>query len=167
MRGKQTMTRSIFYFERLSSLDKWTIGLYFILTFGLYYFLGIQKEIIFGYALLTQLGLYLLCYKSLRNLTAFAIWLGIGVFHLYLYFKLRDVATLQMFRGHSSTPLRNTIPLLILFQILRFFSAKIQGQELVAPSGGATTDLYDERRVNGLDFLFFFIYTASLVISIL
>jgi hypothetical protein len=159
------MTRQIFYFERLSTFDKWTIGFYFALTLGAYYFFGIQNQVVFGYAILTQLALYLFCYKSLRNLTAFTIWLGIGFFHLYLYFKLRDVPTLQMLRGHSSTPLRNTIPLLFLFQILRFLSAKIQGQELVAPSRGATTDLFDDRRVNWLDFLFFFIYTTLLVIS--
>jgi hypothetical protein len=164
------MTRPIFYFEELKSFDKWTIGLYLLLTFGLlYYFqttsnIEYRNQIIFGYAFLTQFGLYLFCYKSLRNLTVFLIWIGIGLFHLYIYYNLKDDTSLQMFRGHSSTPLRNTVPLLLLFQVLRFLSAKIQGQELVGPSRGATTDLFDERKVNWLDFVFFAIYAGCTII---
>lgn len=163
------MRRAIFYFEKLETFDKWSIGLYLLLTFGLFYYFGTASAnenrslVIFGYAFLTQFCLYIFCYKSLRNLTVFFIWIFIGLFHLYLYNILKDDATLQMFRGHSATPLRNTIPLLILFQIFRFLSAKIQNQELVAPSRWATTNLFNERRVNWLDFAFFFIYAGCVI----
>lgn len=164
------MNQPIFYFEGLKAFDKWSMGLYILLTLILMYYFetttdnSIRNSIIFGYALLTQFGLYVFCYRSLRNLTSFLFWLLIGLFHLYVYSILKDDQTLQMFRGHSATPLRNTVWLLILFQVLRFLSAKLQGQELVAPSKGATTDLFDERKVNWLDFTFFFIYMTCMVV---
>ncbi len=77
-----------------------------------------KRDIIFGYGLMTQLFLYGFCFKSLRNMTVFLIWSAVGLFHLYLYIILKDDETLQMFRGHSSTPLRNTIVLLFIFQVL-------------------------------------------------
>jgi hypothetical protein len=158
------MTQPIFYFAKLKAFDKWTIGLYLILTFGLsYYFLSTgniknKRDIVFGYALITQLGIYGLCYKSLRNLTVFSVWFVIGLFHLYIYYYFRDDSSLDMLRGHSTSRLRNTIPLLFIFQVLRVISLKIQHQELVSPSRGFTTDLFDERKVNWLDFILFFIY---------
>lgn len=163
------MNQPIYYFAGLKAFDKWSIGLYLLLTLILVYFFetthdnGLRNSIVFGYAFLTQFGLYVFCYRSLRNLTVFLIWLFIGLFHLYLYFILKGDQTLQLFRGHSATPLKNTVWLLILFQVLRFLSAKLQGQELVAPSKGGTTDLFDERRVNWLDFTFFFIYAVCIV----
>jgi hypothetical protein len=163
------MRQPIFYFEKLKPFDKWTIGLYMVLTLGLIYFFGTpdgnenRSQVIFGYAFLTQFCLYVFCYKSLRNLTVFFIWVAIGLFHLYLFSILKNDETLQMFRGHSATPLRNTVPLLLLFQVFRFLSAKIQGQELVGPSRGSTTDLFEERRVNWLDYTFFVIYAGCAI----
>jgi len=160
------MRKPIFYFKGLETFDKWAVGLYIVLTCALLYLFGTtnaKNQIIFGYAFLTQLGLYIFCYRSLRNLTVYFIWIGIGFLHLYLYFILKDDQTLQMFRGHSSTPLRNTVSLLLLFQLLRFLSVKIQGQELVAPGKGSTTDLFDERKVNWLDLVFFFIYAGCTI----
>lgn len=165
------MTKPIFHFDKLRPFDKWTIGLYLILTLRLSnYFLSTEnvaskRDLIFGYAFLTQLALYGFCYKSLRNTTVFFVWVVIGLFHLYLYNTLKDDTTLQMFRGHSTTPLRNTLPLLVLHQILRVVSLKIQGQELVSPSRGFTTDLFDERKVNWLDFILFFTYCGFAIVA--
>ncbi len=165
-----TKTQSIFYFAKLKPFDKWTIGLYLILTFGLaYYFLSIEnieikRNLIFGYALLSQLALYVFCYKSLRNLTVFIVWVFIGLFHLYLYYHLKDETTLQLLKGHSTTPLRNTISLLFIFQVLRFISLKVQHQELVSPSKGFTTDLFDERKVNWFDFILFLVYCGYAIL---
>lgn len=148
------MKQPIFYFEKLKSFDKWAIGFYMALTFVLFSFtgttndFGIKSRVIFGYGFLTQICLYVFFYKSLRNLTVFFIWVVIGLFHLYLYSILKNDETLQMFRGHSATHLRNTVALLFLYQLFRFLSAKIQGQELVGPSRGSSTDLFEERRVN-------------------
>jgi hypothetical protein len=157
------MTKPIFYFEKSDTFDKWSIGLYSGFTLLLFYVFEIEKDFIFGYALLTQLFLYIVCYRSLRNLTVYFLWIGIGLFHFYLYQIFKDDPTLQMLRGHAAMPLRNTIPLLLIFQILRFLSLKIQGQELVSPSKGSATDLFDERKVNWLDIVFFFTYLGCLI----
>lgn len=165
------MTKSIFHFDKLKPFDNWTIGLYLLITLGLsYYFLSVEniatkRDLIFGYALVTQLALYGLCYKSLRNITVFFVWVVIGFVHLYFYYTLKDVTVLQMYRGHATTPLRNTLPLLVLYQILRVASLKIQQQELVSPSRGFTTDLFDERKVNWLDYIFFFTYCGFAIVA--
>jgi hypothetical protein len=161
--------KPIFYFDKLKPFDKWTLGLYIFLTLGLFYYfkstenIASKRDVIYGYAMLTQLTLYGLCYKSLRNLTVFFAWVAIGLLHLCFYYSFKDDTTLQMFIGHSTTPLRNTVPLLILYQALRLISLKIQGQELVSPSRGFTTDIFDKRKVNWLDFVLFFIYCGCVI----
>jgi len=54
--------------------------------------------------------------------------------------------------------------MLLLFHVLRFVNIKVQNQELVAPSKGSNTDLFNERRVNIADFISFFIYILTLFI---
>lgn len=153
------MTDSIYHFDRLKSFDKWTIGLYLLLTVGLSFILVNEINVdtkattIFIYALGTQLILYTFCYKSLRNLTVFVIWTLFGILHLFFYFKLKDDVTLQMFTGYSIIPLRNTIPLLIFYQLLRLVSIKIQGQELVVPNKISRMDMFKERQPTWVDFL--------------
>ncbi len=165
------MTKPIFHFDKLKPFDKWTLGLYLILTIGLSYYykstedISNKQNVIFSYGLFTQFALYMFCYKSLRSLTVFFLWVGIGILHLCFYNYLIGDTSLQMFRGHSATPLRNTIPLLILQQGLRVVSLKIQEQELVSPSRGFTTDLFDERKVNWLDFILFFTYCGFAIVA--
>ncbi|MCR9016839.1 hypothetical protein [Aquiflexum gelatinilyticum] len=161
------MPQPIFYFSKISSWDKVTIGLYIILSIFLWHYFGnaannkIQRDILFGYSIGTQFFLYFFNYKSLRNLSVYFFWVGIGILHLFIYLELKDVEMLQNVRGHSATGLRNTIILLFLFQVLRFVSAKTQGQELVCPSKGSRTDFFDERRVTILDFILFVVYIAT------
>ncbi len=90
----------------------------------------------------------------------YIFWLGIGVVHFIFYIKLKLNPSLEMVNGHSATGLRNTIILLVLFQVLRILSLNIQKQEFVAVSKGRY-DLFDERRVNILDFIIFVIYFSS------
>lgn len=71
---------------------------------------------------------------------------------------------LQNAQGHSATGFRNTILLLLLFQVLRFISAKTQGQELVCPSKGSRTDIFDERKATFIDFVLFVIYIGTFII---
>jgi hypothetical protein len=101
----------------------------------------------------------------LRNLTVFFIWVLIGLAHLLLYLKLKDDAALQMFRGHSTTPIRNTIFLLVLYQVLRLFSLKTRGYELVVPNKISRTDMFDERKPNWIDFALLFVYLTSAIVS--
>lgn len=97
------MTDSTYYFERLNPFDKWTLGLYMLLTLGLsFYFVNelnvdTKADAVFMYGLGSHLTLYMFCYKSLRNLTVFAIWILFGLLHLWAYFNLKDDIALQMF----------------------------------------------------------------------
>lgn len=172
-RSRHLMTESTYYFERLNTFDKWTLGLYTLLTFGLScYFVNelnvdTKASAIFMYGLGTHLTLYMFCYKSLRNLTVFAIWILFGLLHLLAYFNLQDDIALQMFNGYSTTPLRNTIPLLIFYQVLRLVSLKTRGQELVVPNKISRTDMFNERQPTWADFVYLFVFwTASGLLSL-
>jgi hypothetical protein len=84
------------------------------------------------------------------------------VIHYFFYFQLKDNPDLQNVNGHASTGLRNTVVLLVLYQILRFLNIKIQNQEFVAPSKGGTTDIIEGRKINFVDYISFVIYMAFL-----
>ncbi len=164
------MPQPIFYFDKLKTWDKVTIVLYLLLSIGLWYYFyntasnKTQRNILLGYAFGTQLFFYFFNYKSLRNLSVYFFWVVVGIIHLFIYFQLKDNQTLLNVRGHSATGLRNTIILLLVFQVLRFISARTQGQELVSPSKGSTTDLFDDRRITFIDFILFFIYIGSTIL---
>ena len=164
------MTQPIFYFDKLKTWDKVTIVLYLFLSLGLWYYfdnatsIQAQRDIIFFYGLGTQFFLYLFNYKSLRNLTVYVFWVLIGLLHLFLYFQLKDNPVLQNVRGNSATVLRNTIILLLLFQVLRFVSAKTQGVELVCPSKGFKDDMFNDRPLTFIDCVLFIIYIGATII---
>lgn len=161
------MLQPIFYFDRLDLWDKLSILFYVVLTATCGYFFfysnssGTNRELLLFYTLGTQLLLYLLNYKSLRNLTVYLIWICFALVHLYLYFQLKDNPELMNFRGHAATGLRNTVILLLLYQVLRIISLNTQRQELVAPTRGGTTDIFEGRKITFVDFLLFAIYFAT------
>lgn len=167
------MPQPIFYFDQLKPWDKITIALYIFLTAALWYYFNItsshqtQRDILLGYTLGTQLFLYFFNYKSLRNLTVYSFWIAVGFLHLFFYFQLRENTMLQNVRGHSATGLRNTIILLLLFQVLRFISARTQGQELVCPSKGSRTDLFDDRKITFIDFILFVVYIGTAMLLLI
>jgi hypothetical protein len=70
---------------------------------------------------------------------------------------------LKYFLKNAGIGLRNTIILLLLFQVLRFLSLKVQQRELVAPSRGSWIDSFDERIVTVVDFALFFAYFGLLL----
>ena len=111
----------------------------------------------------TQFFLYFFNYQSLRNLTSFIIWMIFGVYHLILYFLLKNEVGLQMVNGHTATPLRNTVFILLLFQILRIGSLNVQHQEFVALSRGSNVDLFDERRFTIIDVIILFLFIGAIV----
>lgn len=164
------MKRSIFNFKKLNTWDKVTMVLYVLISIILwYYFENVtsnktRREILFGYSFGTQFFLYVLNYKSLRNLLVYIFWIVIGLIHLFFYFQLKDVAMFQMPGRHIATGLRNTIIMLLFFQVLRFMSLKIQGQELVCPSKYSKTDIFYDRGVTQVDFILFFIYVGMIII---
>jgi len=62
-----------------------------------------------------------------------------------------------MLNGNASQGLRNTVVMLVLFQVLRFVSLKIQNLELVPADRSGFNDL-DERIISMADYILFFIY---------
>ena len=164
------MKQSIFNFKKLNTWDKVTIGLYVLISLILwYYFENVtsnktRRDILFSYSFGTQFFLYGLNYKSLRNLLVYIFWIVIGLIHLFIYFQLKDVAMFQRPGGHLATGLRNTIILLLFFQVLRFISLKTQGQELVCPSKYSKTDIFDDREVTQVDFFLFIVYIGATII---
>ncbi|WP_210485954.1 hypothetical protein [Rufibacter aurantiacus] len=162
------MKRPLIYFQELNTWDKVTIGLYLNISLGLYFlYAGSElveekKDILFWYPYGTQLFLYFVNYRSLRNKSVYAIWFLIGLFHYYFYLNLISDPLLEGVKVHAATGLRNTVILLSLFQVLRIVSLKIQGEELVCPSK-SRTDLFEERDVTIIDFILFVIYIFFLV----
>jgi len=151
------MKRPIFYFEKFKPWDIWTIVIYAIISVCVFFY----KDILSFYTIVTCIFIYLFNYKSLRNLSVYLVWLlfAIGQFGAYLYSK--DDDSLIMAQGGSAAlGLRNIFILLIVFQILRIISLNVQHQELVAPTRGGTTDIFNERYVNWLDYVLFVIYMA-------
>lgn len=163
------MLQPIFYFEKLNRWDKVIIISYVALTGILaYFFLNVNSDssnrsLLSAYTLGTQLFLYFIYYGSLRNLSVYFVWLLLSIGHLYLYYQLKDEASLLNLRGHAATGLRNTVILLLLFQLLRFISIKIQGQELVSPAKGGKRDFFDERNLTVIDYILFAVYFAATI----
>lgn len=166
------MHQPIFYFNKLVLWDKASIAFYLAVSSICFYFFQYSntpsenRTLLTSYTLGTQLLLYLLNYKSLRNLTVYIFWILIAIVHLLLFFQLKDNPELQNVRGHASIGLRNTFILLLLYQILRITSLKTQKRELVAPSRGGTTDTFDGRKITFIDYVLFSIYFATAMILI-
>ncbi|PTB97273.1 hypothetical protein C9994_03600 [Marivirga lumbricoides] len=152
------MNKTIFYFEKPSKWDLVTILLYIALT-AFIYLTNIPSKVdwLFGYSFGTHLFLYFFNYKSLRKLNIWLIWIIFSLIHIYLYREYVDISSLQMFRGPAAHGLQFTWLLLILFQVLRLLSIKIQNRELVAPAK-SRTDIWDNRKVTLVDFILFVIY---------
>lgn len=135
--------------EKLTPWDFITIGIWLMLS--LYFF--VINEITFQTR--KPIVIYSFClyfftlgfnYKSLRNLNCWFVWMGISLVQTIIYYK----------QGlhHTDWPairgLRNFWMYLILFQILRWISLKLQKKEFVALAK-LQTDLFDDRKFTFLD----------------
>ncbi|MGF7077011.1 hypothetical protein ABIC84_004975 [Mucilaginibacter sp. 3215] len=154
------------YYEDLKQWEIASMVFYAVATFGVaftYFFSNPEtKQItIIMYIVLTQLLLYFFLYVSLRNFSSYLIWFGFSIVHLFLYLIFKRYPGPQMVRGNPSTGLVNTIILLLLFQLLRYVSLKIQHREFVAPAKGGGPDLFENKKVSFADFTIFIIYMAS------
>lgn len=157
------MKRPIFYFQRLERSDIWTVIIYILLTTYLFYVNDLNQKVIFYYTFGTQLGLYIFYYKALRNLSFYFIWIAIGLFHLLLFYLIKEDASLSMSIKQTAVHLRNTLPLILLYQGLRLLSLFVQSQELVSPQPSSFRNSYDKRKVDLIDYLLFFTYLSVLI----
>jgi hypothetical protein len=160
MAGRKPKPKPLFYFEALNPWDTIVIGFYGLATIIvlLYIIWGANKhknEVVFFYAVVPQLFNYWLNYKSLKNLKVYFIWIGFAVMHVCLYCFLKNDPFYKGVRG----ALINTILLLVLYQLIRITSLKIQNQELAMPTKD-WKDLFTNRSVTFLDFILFVIYSG-------
>jgi hypothetical protein len=153
------------YFDKLTKWNIVVIAIYFIFTlFVIFnYTLGEVNagDILIFYALLPHLVGYFFMYKALRNFTMYSICFGFAIVHVFLYFLFRGSPKLQMVKGDPSPLLLNSIVLIVLFQVLRYLSIKMQKREFVVPAKGGGKDLFDNIELSGTDYLLFVIYWAS------
>lgn len=162
------MQRPFFYFAKLNRWDTFSIAGYILLTAGLGYYFSIttddavRRVILYVYAFWTQLMLFAFNYKSLRNLAVYLTWIAFGGVHLYGYFLFRENPMLQSPDSPAATGLRNTILLLLLFQLLRYVSIRAQGQELICPSLKNRVDLFDRRTPTFTDYILMAVYIGAL-----
>lgn len=132
-----------------------------MLSFYVVFIADSKPDFLFTYAIGTQLGLYIFYYKALRNLSFYFVWFGYGAFHwLLTVFFMDNPANID---ETIIKILKNTLPLLITFQVLRGLSLFVQNQELVSPNSSSLTSIHDNRRVNIVDFLLFFTYIIILI----
>lgn len=158
--------KPFFWSQDLKPWEKRVIYIYLVITITLCFWYhntgsNIRQGILIGYAFITQISLYFGLYTSLRNLKSYVIWCCFGLFQLCVYFFIKDDPSLQMPRGNPATDLRNTIVLLLLFQILRYISLKLQNREFVAPAHGGGKDLFENKQPSFVDFIILIMYFAS------
>ncbi len=98
-------------------------------------------------------------YGHLRNINLWNIWFGFSIIQIVIYYKHGlDNTDWPAIRG-----LRNFWLYLILFQVLRWLSFKLQKQEFVTLSR-TQKDLHDDREFKLWDFILFIPAIASIFI---
>lgn len=139
-----------------------TMSLYTILSVGMLYYYAYAEfpkaDYLFIYGFGTHLFLYCYQYKALRNFNIYLFWFAVSIIQLAFYLRLKDEKSFFSPAGLSSAqPLRNTIILIILFQLLRYVSIQTQRKELVCPERSGN-DFYDNRKPTRIDYLCLIIY---------
>ncbi|MCC8425029.1 hypothetical protein [Mucilaginibacter sp. UR6-11] len=162
------MKHSFFYFKKLTGWNIAGLAGYILFSLFGYGYCSLftpdeLPQFLLGDILVMQGLLYLLGYKKLRNMTVFFCWCAVGLMQVLIYFLLKDNPALKV--GHLSAVVafRNTIPLLLLFQSLRFLYFKIQGRELIMLSKLGQKDMYDNRESDFFDVISFIIYFSAMI----
>ncbi len=162
------MSRLFLNKEKLNRGELIFFILYSIISFALflvvYYFSDkeLLKLLLFFYSYGTVLFLYVFGYKSLRKIYFTQIFILIGFIHIVFFLLIKDNVDLCFKKGHSGNGLIYTIIAVLLIQILRYLSLKFQQRELVCPDRSGI-DMFDNRKTNFFDFIFFLLYLLSFV----
>jgi hypothetical protein len=160
--------RPIFQFSKFRLSDIIIFILYFLITVVVSIYLiapnaiSDKVQLAFRYAFITHFSFYGLCTKSLRNMSVLLVWILFGLVHLCFFYYFKNVLELIHSDLKVLNILRNTIPILLFFQFLRFVSLKIQHQDLVLPNQ-SDTELNSERKTNFLDYILIIIYSVIIV----
>ena len=164
------MKANIISFNKLSNWDITSLTVYFLISLFIL-FIGLNDyeyngRFISIYAFSTPLFLYLINYKSLRNIIVYGAWLIFSLFHIWLYFIIQNKLYFDISPEYAGDGLLYIFPFLLYFQLARIIHLRIKNTELVAPSWGGSFDIYDNRKIDFLDYLFFFGFFAIWVIII-
>lgn len=89
-------------------------------------------------------------YKPLRNLNLWIIWIALSIIQIGIYYK----HGLNNVDWPAINGLRNFWIYLVIFQILRWLSIKLQTKEFITLSK-MQTDLYDDRVFKFWDYVLF------------
>ena len=160
---KRVQTRKPFiYYEALKQWEIITIVIYALITLvialsSFVFDIETRQNSVIGYAIVTQLSFLFFLYVSLRNFAFYLMCLGFGFMHFILFLCFKGSPELQM-EGNPSGLLANTLPLLFLFQILRYLSVKKQQREFVSPAKGSEGDLIENKKPTVADYIISIIY---------
>lgn len=151
-----------FHFTKFRLWDAIYFILYVTVTILLWYYVFMEsdermRKVVLGYAVITQIQVYVLGYKSLRSALSWSLWLLVGVFHLLLYFGMKNDHFATMYGSNAATPLRNTLVMVVLFQVLRYVSFNIQRRDLICPARGGR-DMLGEVNTTKADLVLFAFY---------
>ncbi|QEM06732.1 hypothetical protein DIU31_025675 [Mucilaginibacter rubeus] len=154
------------YYETLKQWEIITVVIYALITVVIIlspfvFDIETRQNSVIFYAILTQLSLLFLLYVSLRNFRSYLIWLGFGIIHFMLFLWFQNDTELDAGMANPSVALANTLPLLLLFQLLRFFSINTQQKEFGVPSKGGRTDWIEDKKITGIDCLAGIIYFGA------
>ncbi len=154
------------YFDKLTQWNVGVIVFYIIFTIVVVFIntsgrADVAQMVLIAYVVITQLMGYFFMYKALRNFTVYLICCGFALLHIFLYFLFKGNLGLKTVQGDFSSALFNSIILIILFQVLRYLSLKIQKREFVVPAKGGGKDLFDNIEPSIVDKILFVIYFVS------
>ncbi|GEO05483.1 hypothetical protein AAE02nite_31470 [Adhaeribacter aerolatus] len=150
-------------FEKIKLRDLIILILYLFGSLLIFYLadkksLSEANVLIAEYSLITQLILYAFLYRSLRNLSVYFLWLLVAIMHFLMSFTFKGNLNDAMPGVQAANGLRDTIILLLLFQVLRFGSLYFQKRELIPPFKNRLRKVPEERTVTFIDFIAFFLY---------
>jgi len=153
--------------KKIDLIDIILIVIYLIVTIAInfdIFFKTIEsyRNFILLYTFLTPFYIYLISYKSLRNIYISIIWILFGLYHHYLYSILIKNEAFTMVRGHSANGLQYTIIFIIIFQVFRISHLFLFKRELIGlPMPGRTKDPFDNKIAQGSDIILFVIYNVG------
>ncbi|MFP5437552.1 MAG: hypothetical protein ACLGH8_07210 [Bacteroidia bacterium] len=159
-------------FFRAYHLSIWnilTIIVYTVISVGLLYYYVYEaypeNKYLLVYVIGTQLFFFLAQYRAIRNLYMYLFWLLVGIAHAITAYFIKDISLFQFPAGHLSVTMANTLIVVLLMQVLRYISVKLQSKEFVAPNRSGT-DLFNERKPTWVDFLCTAIYFTVLFLGL-
>lgn len=158
-------TQPFFRTYPLTIWNKLTIISYILLSVWLWFYYHYTEypspDRLLGYIIGTQLVLIGFEYRAIRNLYMYLFWLVVGVGHATAAYLIKDVPLFQFPAGHISVTMANTLILVLLLQVLRFFSLKLQRSEFITPK-----DIHNERKVTWVDYVCTYAYMVVFFLGI-